>query len=91
VEPTDKSMPPVKMTKVIPTAMMALMAVWPTKMIRLARVKNDGERMEKIAIKTNKAIRARSRKSRTPNDKPDGFLGIAAAEEGVCMIRCLVD
>src|SRR6516164_1314731 len=90
VEPTDKSMPPVRITKVMPTAMIALMAVWPTRMIRFCAVKKDGESIEKTPISTNKAINALNRKSRTPRDKPDGLAGKAAAEdEGVCMMRSL--
>ena len=73
VEPTDKSMPPVKMTKVMPTAMIALIAVCPTRMIRFCWVKNAGESTEKIPSKTNKAIKALNRKRSTPKDKPDGL------------------
>src|SRR6516164_5847645 len=80
VEPTDKSIPPVRITKVMPTAMIALMAVWPTRMIRFCSVKNDGESIEKTPINTNNAINALNRKSKTPKDRPEGLAGTAAAE-----------
>src|ERR1700733_12903604 len=81
VEPTDRSMPPVKITKVIPTAMIALIAVCPTRMIRFCWVKNAGESTEKIPSKTNKAIKALNRKRRTPSDKPEGLLLSRPGEE----------
>src|SRR5215469_2074258 len=85
VEPTDKSMPPVRITKVMPTAMIALIAVWPTRMIRFCSVKKDGESIEKTPINTNSAISALNLKSSTPRDKPDGLADTAAAEEDVGM------
>src|ERR1700722_11659670 len=81
VDPTDRSMPPVRITKVMPTAMIALIAVCPTRMIRFCSVKNAGESREKIPSKTNKAIKARNRKSRTPKDKPDGLVRIGLEGE----------
>ena len=66
-------MPPVRMTKVMPTAMIALIAVCPTRMIRFCWVKNAGESTEKIPIRTNNAIKALNRKRSTPRDKPDGL------------------
>src|ERR1700733_8793496 len=81
VEPTDRSMPPVKITKVMPKAMMALIAVCPTRMIRFCWVKNAGESTEKIPSKTNKAIKALNRKRRTPRDKPEGLVRLALGAE----------
>ena len=37
MEPTDKSIPPVKMTKVIPKAMIALMDTWRNKLRKLEK------------------------------------------------------
>src|ERR1700736_2917612 len=82
VDPTDKSMPPVRMTKVMPRAMIALIAVCPTRMIRFCWVKNAGERTEKIPSRTNKAIKALNRKRRTPSDKPEGLLGCRPSGPG---------
>jgi hypothetical protein len=80
VEPTDRSMPPVRMTNVMPIAMIALIAVWPTRMIRFSRVKKEGERIEKIKTRIPNAINALSRKRNTPRDKPEdlGSVEIAA-------------
>jgi hypothetical protein len=55
----------------MPTAMIALMAVCPTRMMRFSLVKKDGERTEKIPTRTNRAINALSRKRRTPNERRD--------------------
>src|SRR3984893_4754293 len=88
VDPTDKSMPPVRMTKVMPRAMIALIAVCPTRMIRFCWVKNDGERTEKMPSNTNKAIKALNRKSRTPRDKPEG-LGNAASVAEAGVVVCM--
>src|SRR5580693_9203711 len=81
VEPTDKSIPPVKMTKVMPTAMIALIAVCPTRMIRFCWVKNAGDSTEKIPSKTNNAINALNRNRNTPRDKPDGLAKSGPAGE----------
>ena len=84
VEPTDRSMPPVRMTNVIPIAMIALIAVWPTRMIRFSRVKNEGERIEKMKIRTPNAINALSRKRNTPSDKPEDLGRVeVAADVGI--------
>jgi hypothetical protein len=81
VEPTERSMPPVRITKVIPTAIIAVMAVWPTRIIRFSSVKNDFESTEKIPISTKSAMSALSLKSKTPRNKPDDLLGSAAEGE----------
>src|ERR1700675_1957195 len=81
VEPTDRSMPPVKITKVMPTAMIALIAVCPTRIIKFCWVKNAGESTEKIPSKTNKAIKALRRKRSTPRDNPEDLLRTGSAGE----------
>ncbi len=73
IDPTERSIPPVKMTNVIPIAISALMAVYPTRMIRLSRVKKEGVRREKMPIKTSKAINARKRNSTSPMESLPGF------------------
>src|ERR1700683_1456727 len=92
VEPTDRSIPPVKMTKVIPTAMIALMAVWPTKMMRFCCVKKEGVSKEKTPIRTKSAISARKRNRRTPNESPNaldptGGVGVGVAEAEIALIK----
>ena len=86
VDPTDKSMPPVKITNVIPTAMMALIAVWPTRMMRFSSVKKEGVRTEKTATKIKSAINARNRNSSTPNESPETFDRTGGAGEATVLI-----
>src|SRR3979490_3309452 len=66
----------------MPTAMIALIAVWPTRMTRFSWVKNDGDRTENIPMSTNRAINALSRKRRTPNDRPEESLALRGSLGG---------
>ena len=56
-EPTDRSMPAVRMTSVMPTAMMALTEVWRSMLSRLSAVKKLGLRKETTPISTSSATR----------------------------------
>jgi hypothetical protein len=60
MEPTDKSIPPVKMTKVIPKAMIALMDTWRNKLRKL-------ENSRKLSFMTEIMINNRMRPMRGPN------------------------
>ena len=57
--PTDKSMPPVRMTKVMPKAMRALMEIWRARFFRL-----DGSM--KLSFNTEMTIKRRIRPIRGP-------------------------
>ncbi len=60
MEPTDKSMPPVKMTNVIPKAMIALMDTWRNKLRKL-------ENSRKLSFMTEIITNNRMRPMRGPN------------------------
>ena len=60
MEPTDKSIPPVKMTKVIPKAMIALMDTWRNKLRKL-------ENSRKLSFMTEIITNNRMRPMRGPN------------------------
>src|SRR5579883_620174 len=66
IDPTERSMPPLRITKVMPIAMMALMATCFTRMVRLAALRKAGERIENTASNANNATRARPRNSSVP-------------------------
>ncbi len=44
IEPTERSIPPVRMTKVMPTAMMPKIELWRTTLSTLVTLRNTGER-----------------------------------------------
>src|SRR5215471_13617755 len=67
MEPTDRSMPPLRMTNVIPIARMALMATCLTRMVMFAAVRNSGDRTENTIVTATSAITARSRTSTSVN------------------------
>ena len=46
-EPTERSMPPSRMTKVMPTAITVLMLIWVKMLVRLAMLAKRGAKIEK--------------------------------------------
>ena len=63
IEPTDKSMPPLRMTNVIPMARIALIATCLTRIERLPVVRNSGDSTEKRPTAGTSAMSARSRRT----------------------------
>ena len=57
IEPTDKSIPAVIITKVKPTAIIALMDVCWATFKRLGTVRKCGDKIQKNIINTNKPIK----------------------------------
>ena len=64
IEPTDRSMPPLRMTNVMPIARIALIATCLTRIDRLPVVRNSGDSSEKTSVTTARAMKARSRSTR---------------------------
>ena len=58
-EPTDRSMPPLRMTNVMPIARIALMATCLTRIERLPVVRNSGDSSEKTSVTTREGDEAR--------------------------------
>src|SRR3984893_11266065 len=74
----------------MPTAMMALIAVCPTRMMRFCSVKKAGVSTQKTPIRTKSAINARKRNSRTPNESPNALErtgGAGGAGEAMVLIE----
>src|SRR5262245_65735390 len=67
MDPTDRSMPPLRITNVIPIARMALIATCLTRMVMFAAVRNSGDSSENAIVSATSAITARSRISRSTN------------------------
>jgi hypothetical protein len=60
-DPTDRSMPALRMTNVIPIAKMALMATCLTRITRFPVVRKSGDSTENVVASSTSAMRARSR------------------------------
>jgi len=56
MDPAERSMPPVKITKVIPTAIIAFRDVCLNTFNRFEYVKNLGLKIDKIALNNNRPI-----------------------------------
>ena len=65
IDPTDRSMPPLRITNVMPIARMALMATCLTRIDRLPVVRNSGDSSENTSVTTARAMNARSRSTWT--------------------------
>jgi hypothetical protein len=55
IDPTERSMPEVRIARNIPTEMIELIAAWPATFIRLSTVKKRGETIERI-IQSSKRL-----------------------------------
>ena len=55
-EPTERSMPPIRITKVIPTARQTLIAIWVKMLLILPGVKKSGDSTEKVITRSSNAI-----------------------------------
>lgn len=79
-DPTERSMPPIRMTKVIPTLMMRPSPIWRPTTVRLPAVKKYGDaierkitsRMTTAARLDSRAVTIRTSRSRARSAKPGG-------------------
>src|SRR3990172_9098960 len=83
-EPTDRSIPPVRITNVMPAAMIALIETWRVTLSRLPTVRNDGDSTVSAAINNtmaagspNRCTRIRSSTLEAPRPAGRGAASVA--------------
>ena len=77
IEPTDRSIPAVRITNVIPTARMPMIDTCRSTFMTLRSVRNPGSRMERIKINPSRKISGAKRPRRSMKEIP--FFCCAAA------------
>ena len=68
MEPTDRSIPPLRITNVMPIARIALIATCLIRIVRLPVVRNSGVSTENTATSRTRAMTARRRRSHSIRD-----------------------